>query len=266
MPAVKGVGMAVRYAARTPEQIRSREVEKTSVGAWSTVLVATFETDPAILASVLPRPLEPSSTSLAKVTFASVDIPGMATFGAGSVSVQCSHEGTLGYYCLVMPMSTEQSVIGGRETFGEPKKLGQVAVELEGDSVHGTMTRMGITFAEFTGHITETLDVPATETRMDFYFKALPAPDGKGLDADPSLVYCTREETVRWVKACDGELDLRDSRFDPVADLPILSLAEVTVGERNAIQRGQIHSKVPAGWIVPFMHQRYDDLSPTGED
>jgi acetoacetate decarboxylase len=266
MPAVKGVGMAVRYAARTPEQIRSREVEKTSVGAWSTVLVATFETDPAILASVLPRPLEPSSTSLAKVTFASVDIPGMATFGAGSVSVQCSHEGTLGYYCLVMPMSTEQSVIGGRETFGEPKKLGQVAVELEGDSVHGTMTRMGITFAEFTGHITETLDVPATETRTDFYFKALPAPDGKGLDADPSLVYCTREETVRWVKACDGELDLRDSRFDPVADLPILSLAEVTVGERNAIQRGQIHSKVPAEWIVPFMHQRYDDLSPTGED
>ncbi|HZM57463.1 MAG TPA: acetoacetate decarboxylase family protein [Acidimicrobiales bacterium] len=266
MPAVKGVGMAVRYAARTPEQIRSREVEKTSVGAWSTVLVATFETDPAILASVLPRPLEPSSTSLAKVTFASVDIPGMATFGAGSVSVQCSHEGTLGYYCLVMPMSTEQSVIGGRETFGEPKKLGQVAVELEGDSVHGTMTRMGITFAEFTGHITETLDVPATETRTDFYFKALPAPDGKGLDADPSLVYCTREETVRWVKACDGELDLRDSRFDPVADLPILSLAEVTVGERNAIQRGQIHSKVPAEWIVPFMHQRYDDPSPTGED
>jgi acetoacetate decarboxylase len=163
--------MAVRYAARTPEQIRSREVEKTSIGAWSTVLVATFETDPAILASVLPRPLEPSSTPLAKVTFASVDIPGLTTFGAGSVSVQCSHEGTLGYYCLVMPMSTEQSVIGGRETFGEPKKLGQVAVELEGDSVHGTMARMGVTFAEFTGHTTDTLETPAPETRTDFYFK-----------------------------------------------------------------------------------------------
>jgi hypothetical protein len=40
----------------------------------------------------------------------------------------------------------------------------------------------------------------------------------------------------------------------------------VTVGERSAIQRGQIHSKVPAEWIVPFMHQRYDDLSPTAEE
>ncbi|HEX7443138.1 MAG TPA: acetoacetate decarboxylase family protein, partial [Acidimicrobiales bacterium] len=66
--------MAVRYAAKTPDQIRSREVEKTSVGAWSTVLVVTFETDPAVLASVLPRPLEPSSTPLVKVTFATVDI------------------------------------------------------------------------------------------------------------------------------------------------------------------------------------------------
>jgi len=258
--------MAVRYAAKTPDQIRSREVEKTSVGAWSTVLVVTFETDPAVLASVLPRPLEPSSTPLVKVTFATVDIPGLSTFGAGSVSVHCRHEDTLGYYCLVMPMSTEQSVIGGRETFGEPKKIGQVAVDLDGDSVHGTMTRMGVTFAEFTGRTTETLDVPGPDVRTDFYFKALPAPDGKGLDADPSLVYCTREETVRWVKACEGDLVLRDSKFDPVADLPVLSLVEATVGERNAVQRGRIHSTVPAEWLVPFIHQRYDDLSPTGED
>jgi acetoacetate decarboxylase len=258
--------MAVRYAARGPEQLRSREVERTSLGAWTTVLVATYETDPAILASVLPRPLQPSARPLAKVTFASVDIPGRATFGAGSVAVQCTHEGTVGYYCLVMPMSTEQSVIGGRETFGEPKKIGQVTVAIDGDSVHGAMGRMGVTFAEFSGHVTEALDVPTPETRTDFYFKALPAPDGRGLDADPSLVYCTREETVRWVKACDGELVLRDSRFDPVADLPVVSLDTVTVGERNSIQRGRIHSTVPAEWITPFMHQRYDDLSPLGGD
>jgi acetoacetate decarboxylase len=165
-----------------------------------------------------------------------------------------------------MPMSTEQSVIGGRETFGEPKKIGQVTVAVDGNAIKGTMARMGVTFAEFTGHITEALEVPAPATRTDFYFKALPAPDGQGLDSDPSLVYCTREETVRWVKTCEGELVLRDSRFDPVADLPVRALVEVTVGERNSIQRGRIHSTVPAQWIVPFMHQRYDDLSPLGED
>ncbi len=156
---------AVRYAARTPEQLRSREIEKTSVGAWSTVLVALFETDPDVIASVLPKPLAPSSRPLAKATFATVDIPGLPTFGAGSFSVQCTHEGTLGYYCLVMPMSTEPWVIGGRETFGEPKKIGQVTVDVDGDAVHGTMNRMGTTFAEFSGQVTETLLVPAPEIR-----------------------------------------------------------------------------------------------------
>jgi acetoacetate decarboxylase len=258
--------MAVRYAARGPDQLRSQEIERTAIGAWTTVLVATFETDPAIVASVLPRPLEPSPRALAKTTFATVDIAGRARFGAGSVSVQCAHEGTVGYYCLVMPMSTEQSVIGGRETFGEPKKIGQVTVEIDGDSVRAAMSRMGVTFAEFVGQVTEALDVPAPETRTDFYFKALPSPDGKGLDADPSLVYCTREETVRWVKACSGELVLRDSRFDPVADLPVLALESVTIGERNSVQRGRIHSTVPAEWLLPFMHQRYDDLGPLGDD
>ena len=121
-------------------------------------------------------------------------------------------------------MSTEQSVIGGRETFGEPKKIGQVTVDVDGDAVLGHHEPHG-------GHLRRvhrarppvTSRSPQPETRTDFYFKALPAPDGKGLDTDPALVYCTREETVRWVKACAGELVLRDSRFDPVADLPVRS-------------------------------------------
>ncbi len=78
------------------------------------------------------------------------------------------------------------------------------------------MTRMGVTFAEFPADdVTGDLELPPKQVRTDFYFKALPAPDGKGLDCDPSLVYCTREETVRWVKACEGELVLRDSQVRP---------------------------------------------------
>ena len=42
-----------------------------------------------------------------------------------------------------MPMTTEQSVIGGRETFGEPKKLAAVDLVREGDRVTGTFSRMG---------------------------------------------------------------------------------------------------------------------------
>lgn len=256
----------VRYGARSESQLRNREVEATSVGAWATILAAVYETAPDIIAAVLPPPLEPSGQPLVKVTIATVDIEGLPTFGAGSFSVQARHEGTVGYYPLVMPMTTEQSVIGGRETFGEPKKLGQVTLERDGDRIRGTFARLGVEFVEVSGRVTGPLELPGDETRTDFYFKFLPAPDGKGFDAEPSLVYCHRTETTRSLERVEGEVILRESRFDPVVDLAVVRPVEITLSERRSIQRGEIHSRVPGEWLRPYVHQRYDQMSPLGED
>jgi acetoacetate decarboxylase len=256
----------VRYGPRSDDELRNREVEATSVGAWATSLVAVYETDPEVVAAVLPPPLQPSGEPLVKVTVATVDIEGLPTFGAGSFSVQARHEGTLGYYPLVMPMTTEQSVLGGRETFGEPKKLAEVALVRDGSAVTGRFTRMGVTFVEVSGRVTGSLELPAEDRRTDFYFKFLPAPDGKGFDAEPSLVYCHRTETTRWLERVEGDVTLRDSRFDPVVDLPVRRLRDITLGERRSIQVGEIHSTVPGEWLRPYVHQRYDDLSPVGQE
>ena len=107
------------------DQLRNREVEATSVDVWATTLVATYLTDPEVIAAVLPPPHRAGRRSPGQGDGGHRRIPGYPTFGAGSFSVRARHEGTDGYYALVMPMTTEQSVIGGRETFGEPKKLGR---------------------------------------------------------------------------------------------------------------------------------------------
>jgi len=157
-------------------------------------------------------------------------------------------------------------VIGGRETFGEPKKLAEVTLERDGDRLAGRVTRLGTTFMEVTGRVVEALDPPDDNDRVDFYFKFLPAPDGKGFDAEPSLVYCHRRETTRSLERVEGEVVLRESRFDPVADLPVRRLVGITVSERRSVQRGEIVTRVPGEWLAPYAHQRYDDLSPTGDD
>src|SRR5581483_358816 len=195
----------IRYAARTPEQLANREVQATSVGAWATSLVAIYETDPDIIAAVLPPPVQPGAQPLVKITVATVDLgrPGLPPFGAGSFSVAARHEGTEGWYALLMPMTTEQSVIGGRETFGEPKKIGQVALARDGARVTGTIARLGTTIIEVDGTLGDTIAVPDA-SRTDFYFKFLPAPDGKGFDHEPSLVYCHRDETTREAHRVDG--------------------------------------------------------------
>lgn len=256
----------VRYGARSEQQLRNREVEATSVDVWATTLVAIYRTDPEVIAVVLPPPIEPPGDPLVKITVATVDIAGYPTFGAGSFSVRARHEGTDGYYALLMPMTTEQSVVGGRGTFGEPKKLAAVDLVRQGDRVTGTFTRMGTEIVRVEGRIGRQLELPDTETRTDFYFKFLPSPDGKGFDSDPALVYCHRTEQTRKIEEVAGEITLVESRFDPVADLPVREVLSITLADRSSIQRGEIHGTVPGEWIRPYVHQRYDDLSPVGGD
>jgi acetoacetate decarboxylase len=257
----------IRYGARSLDQLRNREVEATSVKTWATTLVAVYETDPDVVAAVLPPPLTPLAEPLVRVTIATVDVGrGYPVFGAGTVAVLCRHDDVEGDYALVMPMTTEQSVVGGRETFGEPKKLASIDLTVDGDRVNAWFERMGTRFVEIDGRVSGDLEPTPDRTRTSFYIKFLPAVGGKGFDGEPQLVYCRREETTRSLKSVEGEIVLRESRFDPVADLPVRAIRSIELAERSSIQTGEVVTTVPADWVTPFVHQRYDDLSPVGSD
>jgi acetoacetate decarboxylase len=257
----------IRYGARSLDELRNREVEATKVDTWATSLVATYETDPDAIAAVLPPPLSPPAEPLVRVTIATVDIGhGYPVFGAGTFAVHARHDDIDGDYALVMPMTTEQAVVGGRETFGEPKKLAEIHLDRDGDEVRASFARMGVTFVEINGTIAEELPPSPERTRTSFYLKFLPSPAGKGFDGDPMLVHCRRDEKTRSLWRIDGEVILRESRFDPVADLPVLSLRSIELAERSSLQTGEVVATVPADWVAPYVHQRYDDLSPVGSD
>lgn len=253
----------IRYAARQPEQVRNREVEATATPIWSRTLTAVFETDPELVASVLPRPLEPSDPT-ARLRIAVVDMgTGLPTFGAGWFGVRARHGEVEGEYALFMPMSTEQATVGGRETYGEPKKIGQVTLDVDGGRVVGRIARMGATVAEVSGTLGP--ERPGAERdKVDFYFKAFPDPSGSGLEGDPALVHCRRHEVARLVRPVDGELKLLEAPLDPVADFPVRRLLSLEYAEIASSQVGEIVTRVPAQWVLPFVHQRYDDLSVLG--
>jgi acetoacetate decarboxylase len=254
----------VRYGARPVEARRNREIEATAGEIWSQALTAIYETDAEVIAAVLPRPLEPPAEPLVRLTITTVAMPGGYTFGAGYFAVRAAHEGLQGEYPLLMPMTTEQATVGGRETFGEPKKIGEVRATREGDAVDGVIARMGFTLAEIHGRVVETLTPPPERTKTDFYFKFLPAPDGEGFDNDPALVYCHKREKVRVLERVEGDLVLKDSPLDPIADIPVRRIVDLAWSERATFQSGVIHSRVPSEWLTPFVHQRYDDLSVLG--
>jgi acetoacetate decarboxylase len=257
--------MSIRYGARPPERRRNREVEAVQSKIWTQAVTVVFETEPEVIASVLPPPLSPSpSNPTARLRIAIVDMgTGLKPFGAGWFGVRCRHGEVEGEYALFMPMTTEQSVIGGRETFGEPKKIADVALHLDGDRVAAHIERMGFRVAEVSGQLGE--ERPGYEkNKIDFYFKLNPNPSGDGLDGDPPLVYCHRHESARNVRAIDAELKLMESPLDPVADVPVRQILSMEYAELSSSQRGEIVGSVPAESLLPYVHQRYDDLSVLG--
>ena len=253
----------IRYAARKPEQVRNREVEATSSRIWSKAITVVFETEAELIASVLPEPLEAAQPT-ARLRIAVVDMgTGLPRFGAGWFGVRARHGDVEGEYPLFMPMSTEQATIGGRETFGEPKKIADVTLDLDEDRLTVRIARMGSTIAELTGTVGPE-QAGYEIDKLDFYFKAFPDPSGVGLEGDPALVYCRRHETARVVRPVVGECKLLEAPLDPIADFPVNRIISFEFAEIASTQVGEMVCRVPAESFLPFIHQRYDDLSVLG--
>ncbi len=258
----------VRYA-KSPEQLeKAARANPEFLSSTVRSLRAVYETEPALAAAVTPRPLVASPRGEVSVTFSHVAMhinPKLTIeIGSGVFGVRATHEGVEGTYLLTMPMTAEQAVLGGRDTFGEPKKLAQIDFKLEGDAVSARVQRMGIPYLEIRGTLGESL--PAREfTEYGYCFKALPSCEKPGsFDADPLLVRLEWQHAHRVVRRVAGEVILRESPFDPVADLPVRRLVRLEYEEGTSQSSGRVLQSVPGEWLLPFLHQRYDDPGAPG--
>jgi acetoacetate decarboxylase len=260
----------IRYV-KTLEQVkRAQDANPEFLESTVRTIRTVYETDPAIARVVIPKPLEPCAAPevhlhVSEITMhlaPDVDMKiGSAIFGVGA-----SYEGVDGIYLLTMPMTTEQAVVPGRETYGEPKKIADIALERSGDDVVGTVTRMGSTYLEVRGRIGASLG-PRSLVDRSYCYKVLPSCEqGKAFDHDPLLVRLEWRHEHDAVHRMNGEVILRDSIFDPVADIPVRRIVRMEYEEGRTQSNGQVLRSVPGDWILPFLHQRYDDASGDGVD
>ncbi len=227
-----------------------------------------YETDAAIVAAVIPRPLVPAARPEVCVTFSHVAMelgPGV-TFEIGSAifGVRASYDGVEGVYLLTMPMTAEQAVVPGRETYGEPKKIAAIEFSAEGDRVSAKVTRMGVTYLEASGTLGESLGA-RDFSEIAYCVKAFPSCErGKGFDQEPLLVRLNWHHQQKEVRRVGGELTLRESPFDPVADLPVRKLVRMEYEVGRTESNGEVLRAIPGEWLLPFLHGRYDDPTHQG--
>ncbi len=258
----------LRYV-KTLEQVKqAAEANPEFLSSSVRSIRCVYETDPAIVAAVLPKPLEPTDRPevFATLSHVAMHVSPELTIEIGSAifGVKASYDGVEGIYLLTMPMTTEQAVIGGRETYGEPKKIAQIDFRQDGERVSATVTRMGVSYLEARGTLGESLG-SRDYTDYAYCYKALPACEkGRYLDGDPLLVRLEWKQHHEKVQRLNGELILRESPFDPVADLPLRRLVKMEYDEGQTESNGKLLRSVPGEWLLPFLHQRYDDPAVEG--
>jgi acetoacetate decarboxylase len=258
----------LRYA-KTLEQVKqAAEANPEFLSSTVRSIRAVYETDPAIPAAILPKPLTPAAEPHVCATFSHVAIHVSPEFtmeiGSAVFGVKAVYDGVEGIYLITMPMTTEQAVIGGRETYGEPKKIAEIDFSKDGDRVRASVTRMGVTYLEAEGTLVESLG-PREFNEYAYCYKALPACEkGKDFDGDPFLVRLEWKQTHEQSHRLDGSVTLRESPFDPVADLPVRRLVKLEYEEGSTESNGTVLRSVPGEWLLPFLHQRYDDPAAEG--
>ncbi len=229
-----------------------------------------YETDSEVAQAVVPKPLEASVQSEVCLSFAVVETrlsPDVTVqIRSASFGVRVDYNDKPGCYFLTMPTSSDQVVVRGRERFGEPRKIADIDFGGEGVEVFASVERMGIRYLAARAIRVEELG-PREVLEYGYCFKAFPsAVAGKGFDQDPQLVRLEWRHDFERVWRLDGELELRDSPFDPVADLPIRRIVEFEYTEGTTRRSGRVLRPVPGDWLLPFLHQKHDDPEVEGLD
>ena len=104
-------------------------------------LIITYCTDAAKLRAIVPEPLELNDREpLVKYEFIRMpDSNGFGDYTESGQVIPVSFRGRMGGYTHCMFLNDEGPIAGGRELWGFPKKLAQPTLQIETDTLVGTL-------------------------------------------------------------------------------------------------------------------------------
>ncbi len=190
-------------------------------------LVITYRTDPDALRAVVPEPLEVSEP-LVKYEFIRMpDSTGFGDYTESGQVIPVKFHGVKGGYVHAMYLNDHPPIAGGRELWGFPKKLASPQLEVEIDTLVGTLDYGKVRIAKATmGYKHRTADaamVLAALAAPNFLLKIIPHVDGSPRICE-LVRYYTTQVNLKGAWTGPGSLELHPHALAPVAELPVLKV------------------------------------------
>lgn len=190
-------------------------------------LVVTYRTDLDALRAMVPEPLEVTEP-LVKYEFIRMpDSTGFGDYTESGQVIPVTFRGVHGGYVHSMYLNDHPPIAGGRELWGFPKKLASPELEVETDTLVGTLDYGKVRVAKATmGYKHRPADHAAAMAALqapNFLLKIIPHVDGSPRICE-LVRYFTTDITLKGAWTGPASLELHPHALAPVADLPVLKI------------------------------------------
>ena len=189
-------------------------------------LIISYETDYDALQAIVPEPLKVIS-NVVKFEFMKMpDAHGFGSFTEAGQVIEVEFEGKEGTYSHMMFLDNLAPIAAGREIWGFPKKYANPKLEIDVDTVVGTLKYNSVPVATGTmGFKYYSLYKQKTKENLEktpnFLLKIIPHANGKDKSVCQVIEYFLKDVTVHGAWTGPAALQLFEHALAPVAKLPV---------------------------------------------
>ena len=184
------------------------------------ILKIDYPTEASSVAALLPPGIEPGAEPGVHLSIYNFPVPDEPEYGV-VVTVDASYRDTAGLYTLGYGIDQESAIFISRDMNGQPKYPCEITYYRLGERVVARCSHQGYTFIEFEGRTAGVLDNPPAYVEHEWWIKVSRAVGGaeKSYDFPPHVVKVESGYQTLHQEKVEGELTLRESRWDPIARL-----------------------------------------------
>ena len=194
-------------------------------------MIIAYQTDIDALKRVIPEPLEVVEPIVKYEFIRMPDSTGFGDYTESGQVIPVRLRGETGGYVHAMYLDDEPPIAGGRELWGFPKKLASPKLEVDRDTLVGTLDYGRVRIATGTmGFKHRKLDAGAVMKSLNepgFLLKIVPHVDGSPRICE-LVCYHLEDIVLKGAWAGPAALELHPHALAPISDLPVRHVISAT--------------------------------------